>query len=464
VPQASKLAPFAIVALGAVLRFATLGTQSLWSDEGFTWTIAAKPLGAAMSQVADTESTPPLYYLLVWAWEHVFGSSELALRSLSALFGTATIAVVYAIGARLASRRVGLAAAALAAVSPLLVWYSQEARAYALLVLLVALSFLFLLERRLVPWALVAALAVATHYFAIFPVAAEAAWLIARERPRGRAIAAAALPALTAVALVPLALHQGDHVPRPWTDLFSLRQQSSQAAQQFLVGLTWTGFTHRVAVPVLAVLVLAGVALLARRGAGAERRAALPVAAVAGAALLVPLAIGLVADNYVAARNLLAALPLLFVLVALGAAGRAGGRAGLAIVATTCVLFTALTVAMNADSDLQRDDWRGVADALGPARGPRAVIVVNEFENSRVVRYYLRDARPGNPPATEVAVIGRTSELPQAFAGQPPAPGLTATGSTDIRGIGVVRFTAPRPVQLPAAPYGRSQDALLIAP
>jgi mannosyltransferase len=453
-----------ILALAALLRFATLGVQSLWSDEAFTWTIASKPFGAAMAQVAGTESTPPLYYALAWVWEHLFGSSEVALRSLPALFGVAAVGVVYAIGAELAGRRVGLAAALLAATSPLLVWYSQEARAYSLLVLLAALSFLFLVRGRVLAWGVVAALAVATHYFAVFLVAGEAAWLLARSRPRRRVLAAAALPAAVAAALVPLALHQGDSVPRPWTGLFSLRQQTSQAAQQLLVGLTWTDFTHRVAVPLLALLALAAVALLLRRGAEAERRAAVPVALVAGSALLAPVAIGLVADNYVAARNVLAALPLLLVLVALGAAGRAGGRLGAAVVAGLAGLFAALTIAVSADGDLQRDDWRDVAAALGPARGTRAIVVVNEFENSRVVHYYRRAAKPGTTAVTEVYVIGRTGELPQAFAGTPPAPGFALTGTKVVRGIGVARFTAPAPVALPPNPYGRTEDTELIEP
>src|SRR5213078_1747237 len=83
-----------------------------------------------------SESTPPLYYILAWLWTRVFGLDEAGLRSLSALAGTLTIPVAYFIAARLASVRAGIAAAALVAVNPLLWWYSQEARSYALVVLL----------------------------------------------------------------------------------------------------------------------------------------------------------------------------------------------------------------------------------------------------------------------------------------------------------------------------------------
>src|SRR3954468_11573847 len=77
-----------LVVLAAALRFATLGVQSLDGDEGFTAEIARKTLGDAMSQIPSTESTPPLYYLAVWLWAKLAGSSEAGLRSLSALAGT----------------------------------------------------------------------------------------------------------------------------------------------------------------------------------------------------------------------------------------------------------------------------------------------------------------------------------------------------------------------------------------
>ena len=90
-----------------------------------------------------SESNPPLYYVLAWGWAKAFGTGEVGLRSLSALFGAATVPLAYCIGAELANRRAGLIAAALVAVSPMLIWYSQEARSYALLVFFCAASLLF---------------------------------------------------------------------------------------------------------------------------------------------------------------------------------------------------------------------------------------------------------------------------------------------------------------------------------
>jgi mannosyltransferase len=139
----------ALTALGAALRFTTLAVQSYWTDEAVTVALVRQSFGKMLSSVPETESTPHLYYVLAWLWSQVFGTGEAGLRSLSALVGAATIPVAYAAVARLVSPRAGLVVAALAAVNPLLVWYSQEARSYALVVLLTGLSLVFFLSRRL---------------------------------------------------------------------------------------------------------------------------------------------------------------------------------------------------------------------------------------------------------------------------------------------------------------------------
>jgi mannosyltransferase len=84
----------AITLLALVLRFSTIGVQSLWSDEGYTASIAIKSLSAAASQLPQTESTPPLYYALIWTWAHLFGSSAVMLRVPSAIAGTLTVPAV----------------------------------------------------------------------------------------------------------------------------------------------------------------------------------------------------------------------------------------------------------------------------------------------------------------------------------------------------------------------------------
>src|SRR5207248_3731615 len=132
-----------LTALAAVLRFATLGHQSFWLDESYALgDIRFHSLSGMLGWMRVHEMTPPLYFFAARGWTHLFGTSEVGLRSLSALLGTATVPLVYLAGATLRSRRLGLVAAGFAAFSPLLVWYAQEGRNYALLVFLAAIAFL----------------------------------------------------------------------------------------------------------------------------------------------------------------------------------------------------------------------------------------------------------------------------------------------------------------------------------
>ncbi len=126
--------------LAAVLRFSTLGGQSLWYDETVTASLVRLPFDEFLRALPDSETAPPLYYVLAWIWARVFGSSDLALRSLSAVIGTLVVPAAFLAARELVSRRTGILVALFATVSPLLVWYSQEARAYSLLVLLSTLS------------------------------------------------------------------------------------------------------------------------------------------------------------------------------------------------------------------------------------------------------------------------------------------------------------------------------------
>lgn len=452
----------ATVVLGAALRFATLGTQSLWADEGFTAKIASHSLASAASQVPHTESTPPLYYAMAWIWAHLFGSSAYALRSLSALFGTATVWAVYWAATALSTRRVALLAALITAVSPIMVWYSQEARAYALMLLLTVLALGFFVRalaeprpRWLIGWALCSAAALATHYFAVFPLAVEATWLLVSLRGRRDLLAALAIPVIVGAALIPLVHYQEAHVPRPWTSVFTVTDQLKATAQSFLVGITWTPLTHRVGVAVLALLAAAAVVALARGGRPDERRAGLLLAGLAVVSVGIPVVISSIGTNYLAPRNVLYAWPMLALLVALGAGRRSAGRLTAAALVAGCAVCTAIVVAVPLTPALQRPDWRDLLAPLRSAAPSRGLVVVDGFDNSPVIEYYLPAVRTpaSGTRVREVDVVSTREQLPATA----PLPGLTPAG-VEVRGdLAVSRFVAPAPVAFPTtAPVGEA--------
>ncbi len=382
----------------AVLRFATLGVQSYHHDEVVTASrILRGSFGHAMDAVGFSESAPPLYYALAWVWTQASGTGDWGLRSLSALAGVAVVPVGYLLGAELRGRRVGLWAAALIAVNPMLLWYSQEARCYSLLVLLSALALLFCVRawrdgrrRDVLLFGLFSGLALATHYFAVFPLVAEVAFLLRR---RGRA----ALPGLAvlagfAAALAPLALHQMSAGHAEWIDEFSLGHRLAEAAGAFVTGETADiiGQPDRPQLWLLPLaLCFAGFALLAWRGTREDRRAAgLPVlAGVAG--LGIPLAIALLSsgEDYILARNLLPALVPLLLVVAIAVAAPRARRLGTVLGAVLVAYSLGFCVWASASPSLQRPDWKGVAARIGEPKGPRAMVLWTLGEAP--LRFYL---------------------------------------------------------------------------
>ena len=131
--------------VAAAVRLFRLGHQSLWIDEVFTWYSAG--MGGPLSLRDVLENVHgPLYSLLTWGVLHTLGDAEWAMRLPSALAGILTVPAMAWLAARWLGREAAVPAAWLAAGSPFLVWYSQEARNYSLLVLAVCLSLAALLE------------------------------------------------------------------------------------------------------------------------------------------------------------------------------------------------------------------------------------------------------------------------------------------------------------------------------
>ena len=306
-----------IVAAAVVVRFATLGHQSYDHDEAVTaWRVLRGGLGGTLNVVANSERSPPLYYVLAWGWAQLFGTGEVGLRSLSALIGVATVPAAYLAARELVSGRAGLVAAALVAFNPYLVWYSQEARSYALLVLFVAWGLYFFARclndpsrRNLAIWATASALALCSHYFAVFIVAAEGLWLVVRTRtrPRRGPVIALGVTAVVGLALLPLAVTQEGSGRRNHFASVSIVHRAAGMVLEFMGGPEPGGLVGSQSVryfrgaAAIGGVVLAGVALglLLLRATPRERRAGLTIAALAAAALIVPFALAAAGPDFV---------------------------------------------------------------------------------------------------------------------------------------------------------------------
>jgi mannosyltransferase len=473
-----ELAVTCLTVLAAVLRFTRIGHQGFWFDEASTALLVHLSPGKMLGLLPQTESTPPLYYCIAWVWARIFGFGEAGLRSLSAVAGVLTVPVAYGVGAKLISPRAGVIVAALTATSPLLIWYSQEARSYELVVLLGAttlLTFAYALSeptsRAVAAWAGACALALATHYFAVIAVVPEAAWLLVVHRRRRSVQVAVATIAVAGLALIPLAISQQGTGNSDWIAKIPLHVRLSQVAPQFMLGFGSPAGRWLRAID--AIVVLAAVAILWRRGEAAERRGARVAAglAAAGAAvMLVLLAAGV--DDLITRNIIVLWLPLALV-VAAGLGTTRAARLGLAGVAVLCATGVVATVGVAVDRNLQRPDWRLVARALGPApaRVGRAILI-QHYKTLRPLSLYqprLSFIRRGGALVDELVVVSIRSPqeaacwwgaacnlIPSKAPASVPVPGFRVIGEAHIAQFTLLRLRSARPVHLTRAMVSRA--------
>lgn len=135
-----------IVLIGAVLRFYKLPAVALWHDEAFSALLIRYPFGEMMTRIA-LDVHPPLYYWALRAWDILFGDSLFALRSFSAFFGVLTIYFVYLfVRDAFKNERLALISTLLIAVNPFQIQYATEARMYTFGTFIIALSSWFLVK------------------------------------------------------------------------------------------------------------------------------------------------------------------------------------------------------------------------------------------------------------------------------------------------------------------------------
>lgn len=451
----------ALTLLAAVLRFATLDIQSIWLDESATMILVRRGFSGMLSHLSSSESAPPLYYILVWGWTKVFGVGALGFRTFSALAGTLTVPVMYLAGRRI-SPRVGAWAAALTAFNPAMYYYSQEARAYALLILLSAVAFVLWLRalenpdgRRLALWAGASILALLTHYFAVFLFVPEAI-IIARRLGLRRVLAPVGAVAFVGLALLPLAISQhGNGKKSEWIEESSLVSRVAEAAKLFLVGVYGP---LEIATALLAGLFAACALVLVLGRADADaRRAAGQFAIVGVLALGLPLvaAAAHVLDVF-DGRNVIAAWIPWALLLAIGITAAHARHMGALLGVCACVLSLVVIAGIDAIPGYQRDDWRGVAQALGTPRSADRVIVA-ERHSSMPLSIYLPGTRTDASSAAFTHELDFVTFRVRRTAGSPtppplvPAhapPGFHPAGVLRTESYALSRFVAPRGVKV----------------
>ena len=285
--QSQRLMLLGIFAVMAILQFAVLGRQSLWVDEVFSLAVATGHSLEHSPAIADpargdfveidhaipaaelqrylkhetppespmrviravllSDTSPPLYYLLLYGWTLVLGTSDFAIRSLSVLCSVACLPFMAGISRRTGGDKAIVPACALLALSPLGLYFFVEARMYPLLLLcLLATAWSSLVLRegersvwRYLLWIASSAAGLLTHYFFLFPWGAMIAFLLITPGQLKRRNLIGAL-AIVGLILLPwyleAARHLGQwHVTAGWLELAPTRFRQLHATRNQLL-------------------------------------------------------------------------------------------------------------------------------------------------------------------------------------------------------------------------------------
>lgn len=417
----TKWALAAITMIGLVLRLTLLSKESFWLDEAASAWIS----GASWDRALRAEATnPPLYYILLYLWIRCFGSSEAAIRALSVVPSVILIPVLYGLGKRLVSARVGIFAAAILALSPFHIAYAQEARTFALLSLFLVLAAsscwtLLADEKGLrAPKPIVAYLAWAiislyTHFIAVFFIAAHNLYFVVRNHRglfRNADTLRWALVQLTVICL---------YLPWLFKMLRAAASGGGQSRRHMLLKVPQTFFSFlfgdtlvpldEVAVSDIVgtltanwpLLLAATVAAAAVAAASAKQLKAQPQAALfLGTMTLVPLILAFVVSiriPFFDERYLIGCSPFLYLLCAWGisseCAKRAAGASGTAFqltVSLPAVLVLASIFNYFFHPRFGKEQWReAVAYVEADLRAGDPILLDADFMNYPV-EYYAR--------------------------------------------------------------------------
>jgi len=439
-----------------------LGVPSFWNDEAATWGISGHGFADVVNvlRVSDGDRGAALYYAVVHVWVGVFGTTEVAFRSLSVIAAGATIPAFYAVGRRLVARTAATAAAVLLATSPFFLTYARDARTYAVatfMVVLATLAFLRALETGTVAdwtvYTLVAAVSVYFHWFAALVVLAQFVSLLSvgpHRIPLRRVITSAAVLTLLMSPIAILVLF-GSRGGVEWIAPLSVAGLKSLATR--LIGTTdWLG-------RLLYFMVLVAGSVAAVRIARRNRASpAVNIGALALTWFVVPIGATLAISAFkpvLVPRYLIVALPGFALLLGLGLTYLVRGRS--ALLAAGVVAFVIVGASGYGpvwSASPYGENWRDITRVIAQRAAPTDAVVVFPASAVFAVSYYAHnqaalDARTGPlwPPVTwdtpfshvpsdptsvtavaraSVAVVWLVVREPRGRAAQDPVAGTSA--------------------------------------
>ena len=406
----------ALTTIALVLRMWI--NRGLWLDEATSVAQAKMEFGRMLSYLRTSDLHPPLYQVILWSDIRLFGDGPLSIRMPSVLLGTATVPLLYGAGRELFNRRVGLIAALFGTVGPAAVWYSQEARVYALFIALatVALWAQVCCIRRgtfkaWVVYSLASVALIWSHYFAaIYVLTQQLAFLVLiwgqRGSPQGRRLLAGWVRSVggIAVLLIPLLVitygqldrqieFGGGFLPaqtaEPQSPVYSILSSIASAL------LGYHSDSTMLKINALWPLGMLGALLALGRGRSQSAKLLVALIVVPTAVLLV---VSFKREDVLELRYFAGAIPALTLLLARGISvvTRRALTTGIACVAVVAIMTAGLVGEQLSKSNPRVYDFDTTLTAFNADQRPGDVMLLEPYYLYPTVRYYAPryDSRP----------------------------------------------------------------------
>lgn len=381
-----------ILIASLLLRLVSLN-QSLWLDEATTALVSKMTLADIFTKFLPGDFHPPLYYLVLKGWTTIFGYSEISLRIPSIIFGIGTIYLIYLIGKKLFDKKTGLIAGALLATSGLSIYYSQEARMYAMTAFLVALAFYLFLKKKWIMFSFALLFVGLTDYVALFvvPVFLIVGWKDWKK---------------TLLSLIPLTVGL-----TLWLPIF-LKQIMAVSSVQ---GSGWWGILGTLTFKNIALIPIKF--MLGRIGFD-DKNIYLLIVVVAGFLfaslvtksfkstktlwlwLTLPIVIGMILSFKVPSLiyfRFLFCLTPFYLLVANGVSQYKKSKIALIVILLIFNLATSSYYLLT--PKFQREDWRGLTSFITSKSKGDAITIFSSHSNMEAYLYYVPDAKIAGPEA-----------------------------------------------------------------
>jgi uncharacterized membrane protein len=374
---------FVLIILGLLLRLWGIGSESYWLDEAISVKQAQAPFLKSMELVKEDVHLP-FYMILLNIWVYFLGTSEIATRLLSLIFGVISIYIIFLLGKKLFNKEVGLFSSFLLTFSVIAVYYSQETRLYSLFVLLTMLSFYFYIDllkennwKNKLLYFLPTFLLMYTHLFSFLSILVQNIYYILKNyKNKSNLIHWFSLQALLALLFL------------PWISVLTAQIQKTYHLSWINIDLTkiyYTFFDFFNHISILIIFVIALIFVLKKYSIKKDKNKLILLGLWALLPIVIVTIYSILFNSIYHTRYLLFALPA-FYLIFSWTIPKLPKR--IKVIVIIMIIITSSIIIYYQQQNLDKDNWRAVSQFVKNNVSKEEYVFIHPYYHQYAFSYY----------------------------------------------------------------------------